>query len=315
MILRLIFICGLLINVHAQSNTQQVQQPITTKISTDSIDIGQSIQLTISTAYNKNNKIKFPQVQDSLMRNIEVLSNQIDTINQQLQQTITITSFEPGDYLIKTLPIVINNDTLRTTSFKIHVKTIAVDETNPKLAPIKPIIEEHLTWLDYLKKYWIYALVVGAVCILLIVIIVLYLLKSNPLKKQTTPKTPYQQAIFELQELDKKAYLKNKQHKAYCSELVRIWRVYYGKTKSIRALELLSNDLLLHMQQSGDFNQEQITNFKDFLTDSDHVKFAKATLTESKHHAYRNFVQAMVEHLKPIIPDENQVFNQRQHPS
>ena len=67
---------------------------------------------------------------------------------KKLVQHLILTSFDPGEFLIRSLPIIVDNDTLLSSSFQIKVDEVVIDSANLAGFPIKPIMEEEYTWKD-----------------------------------------------------------------------------------------------------------------------------------------------------------------------
>src|SRR5690606_18610241 len=122
-------------------------------------------------------------------------------------------------FLIRSLPIVVNSDTLLTKSFQIQVIDVEIDSANLTGFPIKPIMEEEYTWVDYWDKYWVY-LLIGALVFLILLIVAILFLRSKKGNRGKSKKvlTPYEEAINGLKSIDKKKYLEKGQIYPFYSE-------------------------------------------------------------------------------------------------
>lgn len=283
---------------------------IDTKIDTAHIKIGEPVYYTLTVPFGSKDKIKLPELKDTLTFHIEILDQKIDTVlegeKKKLVQRLSLTSYDPGDFLIRSLPVVINSDTILSKSFQIKVDEVKIDSANLQGFPIKPIMQEEYTWKDYWNKYWIY-LVVGAVVFLTLLIVAILFLreKKNKGGKTFTVKTPYEEAIDALKNIDKRKYLEKGQLYPFYSELSFLLRRYVGRVFHFSSLELLSDDLVDYFQKSTHLQKEDIEKLKEFLYDSDLVKFAKAVPDEQKHELYKKWVEGLVERIKPMeLEDE-----------
>lgn len=283
---------------------------INTEIDTAHIKIGEPIQYKLTVPIRSNEEIQLPKLQDTLSFHVEILDQKIDTIlvgeKKNLVQHLSITSFDPGEFLIRSLPVVINGDTLLSQSFQIKVDDVEIDSANLAGFPIKPIMEEEYTWKDYWNKYWIY-FVAGAVVFLALLIVAILFLRDKKRKdeKSRIVKTPYEEAKDALSALDKKKYLDKEDIKPYYSELSYVLRRYFGRIYNFSSLELLSDDLVDYFKKTTHLEKEDIEKLKGFLFDSDLVKFAKSVPEKEKHLIYRNWVEEMIDKIKPLeLEDE-----------
>src|SRR5690606_15915734 len=142
----------------------------------------------------------------------------------------SITSFDPGDFLIRSFPVVVNNDTLLSASFQIKVDDVVIDSANLGGFPIKPIMGEEYTWKDYWAKYWVYFVVGILIFIALLVVLILFLRdKKRKDEKSKIVKTPYEEAIESLKNIDKKKYIEKGQIYPFYSDLSYTLRKYVGR--------------------------------------------------------------------------------------
>lgn len=283
---------------------------INTEIDTARIKIGEPIQYTLTVPFNSKDKIQLPQFKDTLSFHIEILDQKIDTVldgeKQKLVQHLSITSFDPGDFLIRSFPVVVNDDTLLSASFQIKVDDVEIDSANLGGFPIKPIMEEEYTWKDYWDKYWVYFVVGALVLIALLVVAILFLRdKKRKDEKSYIVKTPYEEAIESLKNIDKKKYLEKGQVYPFYSELSFMLRRYVGRVYNFSSLELLSDDLVDYFRKTTHLDKEDLDRLKQFLYDSDLVKFAKSEPDEQMHAFYRKWAEELIEKLKPMnLEDE-----------
>ncbi|HLV24014.1 MAG TPA: hypothetical protein VKY36_04480 [Moheibacter sp.] len=283
---------------------------IETKIDTAHIKIGEPIQYSLTVPVLAGQKVELPHIQDTLSFHVEILNQKIDTIfegeRKKIIQHLTLTSFDPGEFLIRSLPVVIDNDTLLSGSFQISVDEVKIDSANLSGFPIKPIMEEEYTWKDYWDKYWIY-FAVGALVFIILLIIAILFLRDKKRKEilSQTPKTPYEEAKGALKALDKKSYLAKEQINPYYSELSFLLRRYLGRVFHFSSLELLSDDLIEYFNKTTHLDKKEIENLRQFLYDSDLAKFAKSVPEEEKHEFYRKWVEDLIEKTKPLeLEDE-----------
>lgn len=283
---------------------------ISTEIDTARIKIGEPIQYKLIVPVQPNDKIILPQHQDTLSFHIEILEQKTDTISEgkskKIVQHLSITCYDPGDFLIRSFPVVINGDTLLSRSFQITVDDVEIDSANFNGHPLKPIMEEKYTWSDYLDKYWPY-LAVGIMIFIALLTVAILFLRSKKRKdeKSFIVKTPYEEAMDALRNIDRKKYLEKEQIYPFYSELSYTLRRYVGRVYNFSSLEMLSDDLIDYFRKTTHLEKEDVSQLKEFLFDSDLVKFAKAQPSAEKHIFYRKWAEDLIEKIKPLeLEDE-----------
>lgn len=285
---------------------------IKAEIDTANIKIGEPIHYRISIPIQPNQRISLPELKDTLSFHVEILDQKIDTVFENerkvLVQELTLTSFDSGEFLIRSLPVVIDSDTILSNSFTIKVEEVELNPEDLEGFPIKPIMGEEYTWKDYWDKYWMYFVSAILIFLVLLVLTILFLRnKKRSDEKSYTIKTPYEEAVDSLKILDKKKYLDKNLVNPYYSELSYLLRRYLGRVYHFSSLELLSDDLVDHFKKSDQLTSEDVQKLKEFLFDSDLVKFAKAIPEKEKHEYYRNWVADLIEKIKPLELEDDSV--------
>lgn len=285
---------------------------IKAEIDTANIKIGEPIHYRISIPIQPNQRVSLPELKDTLSFHVEILDQKIDTVFENerkvLVQELTLTSFDSGEFLIRSLPIVIDSDTILSNSFTIKVEEVELNPEDMEGFPIKPIMGEEYTWKDYWDKYWMYFVAAILIFLVLLVLTILFLRnKKRSDEKSYTIKTPYEEAVDALKNLDKKKYLDKNLVNPYYSELSYLLRRYLGRVYHFSSLELLSDDLVDHFKKSDQLTSEDVQKLKEFLFDSDLVKFAKAIPEKEKHEYYRNWVADLVEKIKPLELEDDSI--------
>jgi hypothetical protein len=283
---------------------------ISTKIDTAHIKIGEPVHYTITVPLTAKKQILLPELKDTLTYHIEILEQKTDTVFENekklLRQHLILSCYDPGEFLIRSLPVVVGSDTLLTKSFQIRVDDVEIDSANLAGFPIKPIMEEEYTLADYWDKYWVYLLVGALVFLILLVVAVLFLRsKKGNSGKSKKVLTPYEEAINGLKSIDKKKYVEKGLVYPFYSELSYIIRNYLGKVYHFSSLELLSDDLVDYFRRTTHLEKDETEKLRQFLFDSDLVKFAKAVPEEEKHKYYRIWAEELIEKTKPLeLEDE-----------
>jgi hypothetical protein len=251
---------------------------------TASIRLGEQrvVQLSVKAPAGAN--VAFPQVTDTLMTWVEVISKsgvtQTPQPNGQVlwQQALLVTSFEEGYHAIPPFGWLIELegkiDTVFSEAFLLEVLTVEVDTTQaikdikePEAVPYT--LAEMLPWLLYSA---------GA---LLAAFLFWYWWKRR--KKQpvavplpVVPKEPADHiALRALEKLQEARLWQQGEIKAYHSELTEIIRRYLEQQYQVAALEQTSHEILQVMERQKGLSGQLRQALSDILFLADLVKFAK----------------------------------------
>jgi hypothetical protein len=300
---------------------QQVQ--VAARIDSTSMLIGNQTTLRLTAAFDTKNgvpKIQWPQIGDSLVSKVEVISkSKIHTILpdsaqptlQQLVQDIVISSFDSGYYAIPPFKFIINGDTGNpqfTEAMMLQVNTIRVD-TSKAFKDIKGPIQAPFTFLEVLP-YIGY----GLLALLVIGVIIYYIIKNAKKKNVVVveqPKVilpPHVKALGELETLVNKKLWQEGKIKDYYTGITDILRIYLVERYDINALEMTTDEIMLALRRRG-MNDAVKQKLNDVLVLADLVKFAKENPLPSDHefcyHASVGFINETAEiqmPAKPVVP-------------
>ena len=289
------------------------QAQVTTKTDTTKIRIGEQIILKYTT--DKVQNVQFPKTLqlDSLRRLEVVKSFDIDTVNNQLIKKYAITSFDSGRYALPEQLVMSNGKILKTDRVFIDVSTVAVDTTKQNLFPIKAIQSQEFTLKDYAKNYWLWILF-GLFWIGLVWYIFFRKKETDDDKyaRLIAKKKPYELAVSQLEDLDKKELWQNNKTKEYYSELTDILRNYIEKELKIPAMESTTSEVVNAIKKFKNINKldiskKTILKLKDLLKEADLVKFAKSKPLDTEISIHRKDADTILEGLKSDefdVPEE-----------
>ncbi len=257
-------------------------------LDTNSILIGDQINLNIEFSSSKNNIVIWPLFNDTITNEIEIIGkSEIDTIITEQQDLITlkqilkITSFDSGYYEIPPVKFIYRekNDTATYNVFTaplfLNVLTIPVDTTKAMM-PIKGPISAPYTLREAVP--WI---LIG-VGVLLIGLFLFYYFrkrkKKEPLfKLKPKPKIPpHVIALNALEKLRINKLWQSGKIKEYHTEITDIIRVYIHDRFGIDAMEMTTNEILESFNKKSEKVDDRLKNkLKQTLMLADLVKFAK----------------------------------------
>ncbi|MCB9203302.1 MAG: hypothetical protein H6604_09700 [Flavobacteriales bacterium] len=248
-------------------------QKISTSVDTLQIKIGEPIKYTLK-IHDKDIQNPIPYIKKELQdKNITLNSYLLDSINKPKTYILNLTSFETGNQVIPAFAIPYKNDSLHTTSYKIRVQDIVVDENKP-FEDIKNIEEVPLSFFDYLSKYSVY--LVGSLIFIAFGLLIYFVIKN--LKKASKSKTElslYEKTILQINQLKQKKYIDDHKFRLFYIELSKIIREYTEERYQIPAKILLTNDLFDFINRKNILSKEDIESLKEIFLVSDSVKFAK----------------------------------------
>ncbi len=268
---------------------------VSAKLDTNFILIGDQVNLKLEATFPVNKFLAFPETFDSLQGKIEIVSkSKVDTTYSEdkklktLKQTIILTSFDSGQYVVPAITFFYKNNNQDTTAYLaqtlplvLNVNTVAVD-TNLAIKDIKSTLDAPIT----IKELLPYILIgVGVLLLIIALIIVLNYRKKKLLNKDMPPKPKLpanQIALNSFETLRNKKLWQNGMSKEYHSELTEILRVYFEQYYGIDALEMVSDEILEAFAEKNN-NKDHMQLLRAILTTADLVKFAKSEPLPAEH--------------------------------
>lgn len=257
-------------------------QDISVKVSTDSSNylVGDYINFKIETIHKEGITFFLPSIKDSL-KGLEYLSQKaaetkkVDDKIQTIFQFV-FAGYDSGAYVIPSFLISYtqkgdtNSYFFRTDSLLINVNTVQVDTS----AGIKDIKNPELIPFDYKELLlWL----AGIIVLGLILFYLYKRFKKKPIKEEIikiVKKSPWEDAIDSLNELEKKQLWQKGEVKQYHSEITEIIRRYFELRFNFNALEMTTTEVISNLKNNSESNS--ITEITEaFLNNADMVKFAK----------------------------------------
>lgn len=258
---------------------------------TNTILIGDQIQLNISSEFEEHEKYNWPSFNDSVFEKVEIINlGNIDTVTKEnsfiLSQSLIITSFDSGTYYI---PPFIFNENKKTKGILLSVNTILItdsskmhDITSTKIGTDKDFTEEELA--EIRKKRWrIFYWIFG---ILLLSILIYYLITKYKRdgtvlrKKQIIPSHII--ALNKLQNLKKKKLWQKGEIKEYYSAISIILREYTENRFNFNALEMPTSDIMKILNRI-EIKKSDTKILEIILKKSDNIKYAKGLSIEKEN--------------------------------
>ncbi len=260
------------------------------KVDAKQISVGDRIHYFLEATIQKNKgTLQWPSLSDTF-NHLEIIEkSKIDTSSSgdliTYKQQLQLSGFDSGSFLIPSFrfqvqPIGQASYELKTDSFYISIKTLAVDTTKP-YKRIKDIIAVTTTWRDYIA--WIIGILIG---LLLGVGLVWYLLKRKGKKLkdlfERKKETIYERALRALDTLYKEKLWQHNQSKEHYSRLTTIIRTYVEERFGLPMLEQTTDEFIQHAKHHPAL-QPYFHSLVDLLQIADMAKFAKAQPLPEEH--------------------------------
>jgi len=275
------FLTWILIGFSFGLSAQNIR--VEARLDTNSIPLGDQTQLHLIVHFPVGTAVTFPQLKDSIGKLILVGDGKIDTSLskadaglQTINQSYTLTSFDPGTYQIPEFVFKTKTDSFKTSPLQIQITPVAVDTTKG-IYDIKQPLAVSYTFVDWVKDNW-YWIALGLSLILAVAGLIYYLKKRSknqtPLKEVREIIPAHVEALIKLSALRDKKLWQQQLVKDYYSELSDILREYLEARYVIKAQEQTTEEIVAALKYK---NLDALNRnlLQQILTLADLVKFAK----------------------------------------
>ena len=295
------FLCWPVLLLHAQRRHNVTPPPpatIKATVDKDKIVIGEPIHLKLDITVPDNVTFGWPGL-DSLPHFDWLDKGKIDTTvrpgERSYVQYLTLTSFDSGTWAIPRLPFIVGNGKVFSDSIRISISYTNIDSLKD-FHDIKDIVD-----IPNPLARWI-GWIVAAVTLVSVALVVWIIRKKKLLKKliavrQAPRLSPYEEAIRQLEELERQHLPDTGAMKAYYSRLGEILRVYLLRRMNIENFAETSEELIGQLRRLR-LPADIFDGLAEALRMSDFVKFAKYQpgIADSDQH-YRA-VRAAIEEME-----------------
>ncbi len=282
------------------------QTSVTSEADSTNIKIGEQINYRIKVNTKEGNLVVFPEGEDSFSPLEIIESPEPDTIrdngNYQLLKEYFLTKFDSGKYVIPSQEVLVQSQSFTTDSIPVEVRDVVVDTTKQKLYPLKPSVEVPP---GFSIPDWIWWLL-GILGLAGLVAFLIIRKKKKDEAEEELP--PYEQAMAELQSLDKSHLLENREIKEYYSQLSFSVRKFLDRKIYDHGLESTTNELILYLErekETGHLNLQEktIRDFQKILQRADLTKFANSRPDVITAREDRSRTQYIIDELSDSVPE------------
>ncbi|MEN8228538.1 MAG: hypothetical protein ABFS38_10325 [Bacteroidota bacterium] len=280
--LQIAVISSLLYLVFPYASAQLIS--VKSQMASDSMMIGDQVVFTIHVEALENVSFQFPNVTDTLSKDIEVLFPiSSDTMviegRKAVDQSYMITSFEAGIQLVPPQPVIYSTgdiiDTAMSMPLLIRVFEPVVDTTQ-QIKPIKPPMNTPLTFKEVLP--WL-AVAMGGWMVVTLIFALVWMYRQrqkDPEIFSLKPQEPAHVIAFrELDRLKEEKIWEKGRVKHYYTRLTKIFRRYIESQYGIPAMERTTEEILHAFRKSNTEDDLLDEMLKELLELADLVKFAK----------------------------------------
>ena len=299
---------------------QSVAPTITSRLSADTVMIGDRVTLTVEVEKDLMQHIIFPSFDFSQTKgeqqsepSIEVIGDYApDTLSQEgrrvrLRKRYEMVVYDEGIYRMGKAQVLYLDKNLVDTLFaereeELIVKTFQIDSTMTTVRDLKPQKTLKLRFAEFGGYLGI------SIAIILLLAAILYLLvrymhkrgkRISDLFKPAPPVPAHIVAIEALEKLRNEKLWQNNKHKLYYSGLSDILRSYLAGRFEVGAMEMTTDEIAEALCDI-EIEQKQKMDLLSVLRDADLVKFAKATPEPEENELAWSKAFYFVENTKPI---------------
>lgn len=265
--------------------------------------IGEQAHLAITVVAGENAQIVFPTFKENgeMQKGIEVVSAKIDTTSasgdaREFKYTLTLTSWTPGTYTLRALPVKVNGKTLQTRSFSLRVDSVTIKQK--QLRPAESIMDNPFSW----SEWWpLLVLSILALVLLSAAFYVWLRLKDNKpvirTKRLVKRLAPHERALRAIETLKTQKPEGEEAEKEYYTELTDVLRTYLEERFGIKAKEMTSREILARLAEEQD--EGKMAELREVFETADLVKFAKYQTAGNEQNLYLRSVASFISSTKP----------------
>lgn len=248
--------------------------------------IGDKLEVILSVKYEKGADVNFPQIQSRWNnKNLEIFSvsnpeKKVDKDGEEmLVQQIQLMFWDTGKYLLGPLPFFDSKrseDTVFTNATFVKVfYPDGVTGDSTYMAPNKAILEEPLTFFDYLYiyRYLFYGLLLLAIVLIAAYLYFKYRKNLEARKSALSPEAIANKALDDLIAMD---LISNGKFQQFHDQISLILRTYMAVRFNFKTLESTTPEILNQIK-GDEMNTVLKNNLKEVLETADLVKYAKAS--------------------------------------
>lgn len=276
-------------------------------LSTNTLLVGDPVTLTLTARHPAGSTISFPSIgsgKETVVRGRSSASREVSKTILESEENYQLTSFRTGNWTLTTNPVVctFSGGTQKMQALPelvLHVQS-SLNATNAtKLSDIKDIVKPPL---QIARKLWMPALIALLALIAGLLTLLFFRKRKAGQQAAVPPRPPH---IIAKQALDA---LRGKQWspEPFFTELSFILRSYLENRFSLNAPESTTEELTRTMASDTRLELKEQQTLRNFLTQADMVKFARAGAERPVMQTAFDTVEHFVEQTKEVPPETQQ---------
>ena len=256
---------------------------VSAAIDSTTIYIGDQTDMHLRATIESTEQVALPRYGEILIDGIEIVERTgVDTTvlqdgRVQLNQTLTLTSFNDSLFFIPPQPFVSGEDTLWSDGMSLNVIQPFEIDTTLAITDIKPLQRAPIWWWGIIR--WV-LLAIG--CILLgigawyFIKWAMHRKKGGELQLAEVEKRPAEEVALEkLDKIKAEKIWQEGKVKEYQTELTDVIREYIGRRYEVKSTEKTSDETLRELKPLMGEQKELFERLRKMLSLADLVKFAK----------------------------------------
>ena len=249
-------------------------------VSSDSVQVGDSVMLSLKVETQKGAEIYLPQLSDTLGGGLELyLPPYLDTLQYDekafvAQWRLPLVSYDTGWLVVPDIPLLVmyngHADTLTTGVSMLHVSYVPLDEETGELADIRQPLAQSITLRELLP--WLIALLAA----LLLALGIYFWLRFRKKKEHITDvprdtRPPEEIALSILHDLTQREAWRSPGAKYFYTGVTDALRAYLAATWKIRTLEETTMEILEALRTDTPCTATHLEQIRQILQRSDLV--------------------------------------------
>ena len=303
---------------------------VSASIDSTMLMLGDQTDMHLQVTQEKDEKVEWPVFGESLQEGLEIVDRTIvDTTTLpdgrlQLNQYLTLTSFQDSLFSVNPVAFASGEDTFYTEALALNVIQPFEVDTTLAITDIKDIEKAPIWWWGIIR--WILlGLLIVALGVGIYYLVQWYRKRQQPEEEIIAPELlrPAEEVALEKLDAIKEAKIwKDGKVKEYQTDLTDVVREYIGRRFDVQSTEKTSDETLREMENilvKGQSDKVQCTKedgkalyerLKKMLQTADLVKFAKWHTTPDENESALNTAYDFVKETTPVEQPDEQKENE-----
>ncbi len=265
------------------------------------VNPGDVITFTLKADYRPDISLELPEIADKFS-DFRIVNSGISQPVRKGDRVVAERWYKlqadvAGSYVIEPIEVAYNlqhgkQRTAKTPKIFLEVESLLAKRGEAHdIRDIKPPVSVPPSYGVFLL---VLAILAGTIALLLLSRKLFNRLRSRAQAKRFAPKPAHEEALEALERLLKKRLIEKGHTRLFCFEISEIFRRYMQARFGIPALDLTTDEILPRVEGNGIIGERLKPIVREFLSDTDFVKFAKYQPT-------RNEIKRIIENTKTFI--------------